>query len=81
MKRQVFDYQCQIHVVDENDKIIDTIAEIDGFSAAKAALDAFGQSKTYSRIQLRECSRIVETLVTGAYDHVTKTIELKQRIR
>jgi hypothetical protein len=79
MRRQVFDSRCQIYVVDNNDDIIETLAELDGFGPAKAAFEAFLQTRTYSRIQFREKSRIVETAETGGYDSTTKQVAILRR--
>jgi hypothetical protein len=76
---RVFDYNCQIHLVDANDDIIETLAELNGFRAAKAAFEEFLKSRAYSRIQFREKSRIVETAETGAYDSTTKQVAIVRR--
>lgn len=76
---KVFDYNCQIHLVDERNDIIETLAELNGFMAARAAFEEFAKVRSYSRIQLREKSRIVETIVTGAYDGQSKMVEILRR--
>ncbi len=74
-----FDYRCQIYVVDENNDILETLAAVNGFMPAKAAFEAFLQTRTYCRIQFREKSRIVATAETGAYDAATKSIAVVRR--
>ncbi len=79
MKRDVHNYRCQIHLVDERDEIIETIAELKGYGPAKAALEAFAQMHTSSRIQMRERGMIKFTIITGLYDSETKTVAIKGR--
>lgn len=74
--RKVFDYNCQIHLVDERDDIIETLAELNGFMPARAAFEEFARTKAHARIQFREKSRVVETIITGAYDSNTKEIAI-----
>lgn len=77
--RKVFDYNCQIHLVDKDNDIIETLAELNGFMPAKAAFEAFARTKANARIQFREKSRIVETIVTGAYNSETREIAIVRR--
>jgi hypothetical protein len=79
--RAIHDYSYQIHVVDETDAIIETIGEVDIFSAAKAAFEACLGHKTYSLVQLRQGGRIIETAKTGLYDSKTKTVPVLWRKR
>jgi len=79
MKMKTFDYHCQIHLVDDRDDIIETLAELNGFGPAKAAFEAFLTVRTHSRIQFREGSRIVETAQTGSYDSNTGKVALVGR--
>lgn len=77
---KVFDYQCQIHRVDENDDIIETLAQLNGFNAAKAAFEAYAAGNSHSRIQFREKTRVVETVVTGRYDPKAGRVEILERL-
>jgi len=74
-----WDFHCQIYIVDAKDNIVRTLALLNGFGPGKAAFEAFLQCYTYSRIQFREKSRIVETAETGAYDSETKQVAILKR--
>lgn len=76
---KVFDYQCQIHEVDENGNIIQTLAQLNGFGPAKAAFEAYAVSKSHCWLQFRERMRVVETVRTGAYDMETGKVEIVER--
>lgn len=81
MALKVFDYQYQIHIVDEVGTIIDTVGQMNGFSVAKAAFDAAAVTHSWSTIELRQCFRVVEVVKTGAYSLQTGMVEILERRR
>lgn len=80
MKR-TFAYNFQIHCVDKQGDIIETIGEMNHFGVAKAAFEAALGARTNSKVELRECYRVVEAALTGSYDPETKLVPILERIR
>lgn len=59
--RTIFDMNYLVHLVDEKDNIIETIAAADHFSVANAAFAEAPKHITHGRIQMRNKARIVKT--------------------
>lgn len=68
------DWQYQIHIVDEAGEIKETVGLLLGFGMAEAAFNAAAQTYSDSKIELRQRARVLRTIRTGAYDHVTKVV-------
>jgi hypothetical protein len=68
------DWQYQVHLVDANGDILETVALTLGFATGVAAFEAAGRTYSNATIEFRQRARVLRTMRTGLYDHSTKTI-------
>lgn len=74
--RAIFPYNYQIHMVGNDGRIIETLAECNNWDVAYGAYKLCQQTRAHAFVQLREKSRVVWTAKTGAYDTKTRKIEV-----
>lgn len=61
----IFDWNFQVHHVDEHGDIIETMALADNSSIAIAAFDAALKERSFARIELRNRMRVMRSAQTG----------------
>lgn len=64
-----FAFNWQVYrLTKEGGEIEEVVALADHFDVASAAFEAAIRAKSHAVLQLRNCSRVVRTAATGAYD-------------
>ena len=71
--KDAWNWNYQVYVVDQQGDILETIALADSFAIADAAFWAGTNVRSWSRIELRNKSRVIKFVQTGAHDRATGT--------
>lgn len=72
----IHEWNYTVYVVDEHGDVLETLAHARNHDVAIAAFEAATQTRSWSRLELRNMARVVRVARTGGYDRVAQRMDL-----
>lgn len=73
--RDAWNWKYQVYRVDDDGNVQETLALADNFMIALAAFEASRQARSWAKLELRNCGRVMRAAKTGGYDPHARCID------